>query len=91
MPFSFCPYCRLPLPYLSGFWLLIILLVLNSGPAYAEWVSIGSTDDGMTAYGDPDTICRKRRDGENVVIVRLSDHAIRGEYTELVEKRSQRV
>ena len=39
--------------------LLIKLLVLSSGPAYAEWVAIGSTDDGMTAYADPDTIRRK--------------------------------
>ena len=39
--------------------LLIALLVLSSGPAYAEWVAIGSTDDGMTAYADPDTIRRK--------------------------------
>ena len=73
MPFSIRPYCRLPLPYLSGFWLLIILLVLNSGPAYAEWVSIGSTDDGMTAYGDPDTICRK---GEMVKMWSLFDFQI---------------
>ena len=36
--------------------LLIALLVLSSGPAYAEWVAIGSADDGMTAYVDPDTI-----------------------------------
>ena len=39
--------------------LLITLLVLSGGPAYAEWVAIGSTDDGMTAYADPDTIRRK--------------------------------
>jgi len=38
---------------------LITLLLLNSGAAYAEWVAIGSTDDGMTAYADPDTIRRK--------------------------------
>jgi hypothetical protein len=35
---------------------LITLLVLSSGPAYAEWVKIGTTDDGMTIYVDPDTI-----------------------------------
>jgi hypothetical protein len=39
--------------------LLITLLVLSGGPAYGEWVAIGSTDDGMTAYADPDTIRRK--------------------------------
>ena len=49
------PFFKLPLAYLSVFWLLITLLVVSSGPAYAEWVAIGSTDDGMTAYADPDT------------------------------------
>ena len=39
--------------------LLITFLVLSGGPAYGEWVAIGSTDDGMTAYADPDTIRRK--------------------------------
>ena len=62
MPFSIRP-CRrilkLPLAYCLGFWLLITLLVLSSGPAYAEWVAIGSTDDGMTVYADPDTVRRK--------------------------------
>jgi hypothetical protein len=38
---------------------LLMLLIVSSGPAYAEWVSIGSTDDGTTAYADPDTIRRK--------------------------------
>jgi hypothetical protein len=39
--------------------LLITLLVLSGGPAYGEWVATGSTDDGITAYTDPDTIRRK--------------------------------
>ena len=39
--------------------LLITLLVLSCGPAYGEWVVAGSTDDGITAYADPDTIRRK--------------------------------
>jgi len=39
--------------------LLITLLVLSSGPTYGEWVATGSTDDGITAYADPDTIRRK--------------------------------
>jgi hypothetical protein len=40
--------------------LLITLLVLSSGPAYAEWVKVGETDDGMTVYYDPATIRRNR-------------------------------
>jgi len=43
MPFSLRPFRRfpvhkLPLAYISGFWLLTTLLVLSSSPAYAEWV-----------------------------------------------------
>ena|SRR2546430_7958131 len=53
------PFLKLPLAYFSGFWLLITLLVLSSAPAYAEWVAVGTTDDGMTTYADPDTISRK--------------------------------
>ena len=40
--------------------LLITLLVLSSGPSYAEWVPIDVNDRGMTTYVDPDTIRRKR-------------------------------
>lgn len=41
--------------------LLIILLFLSSAPAYAEWVSVSSSETlgGYTAYLDPDTIRRK--------------------------------
>jgi hypothetical protein len=40
--------------------LLITLLVLNSGPVYAEWVLTSGNDDaGLTVYVDPDTIRRK--------------------------------
>ena len=41
--------------------LLITLLLLSSGPAYAEWVSVSSSEDldGYAAYLDPDTIRRK--------------------------------
>jgi hypothetical protein len=35
------PFLTLPLAYVLGFGALITLLVLNSGPAYAEWVAIG--------------------------------------------------
>jgi hypothetical protein len=59
MPFSIRPFHRLPLAYWSGFWSLTILLLLSSGPVYAEWVSIGDTDSGMMVYVDPDTIRRK--------------------------------
>ena len=40
MPFLIRPYRRVPLAYFSGFWLLIMLLVLSSRPAYAEWVKL---------------------------------------------------
>jgi len=59
MPVSIRSYRRLSLVYFSGFISLTILLLLSTGPVYAEWVAIGSTDDGMTAYADPDTIHRK--------------------------------
>jgi len=50
-----------PLPAcLFGFWLLLIVLVLSSGPVYAEWV-LTSGDDvtGLKVYVDPDSIRRK--------------------------------
>ena len=59
MPFSIRPYRRLPLAYFSGLMSLTTLLLLCTGPVCAEWVAIGSTDDGTTAYADPDTIRRK--------------------------------
>jgi hypothetical protein len=53
------PFLKLPLAYCLGFWLLITLLVLSSGPAYAEWVLVHKGKDGMTVYVNPDTIRRK--------------------------------
>jgi len=53
--------------------LLIALLVLSNGPAYAEWVAIGSADDGMTAYVDPDTIRGKEEKEEMVKMWVLFD------------------
>jgi hypothetical protein len=52
---------KLPLACLLVFWLLITLLVLNSSPAYAEWVWISFTksEGGYDVYADPDTIRRK--------------------------------
>ena len=41
--------------------LLITLLLLSSGPAYAEWVKVSDSNEaGMTVYADPDTIRRNR-------------------------------
>ena len=74
MPFSIRPYRRflkLPMAYISGFWLLITLLVLSSGPAYAEWVRIDKTEDGQTTYADPGTI---RRNGDLVKMWYLLDY-----------------
>jgi membrane associated rhomboid family serine protease len=46
------PFLTLPLAYVLGFWALITLLVLNNGPAYAEWVAIGYSESlgGYTVY-----------------------------------------
>jgi len=88
MPFTIRPYCRLPVPcsvaynaglflklplaYLLGFWLLITLLVLSTGPVYAEWVLTSGDDEaGMTVYVDPDTI---RRKGNLVKMWQLYDY-----------------
>ena len=53
--------------------LLITLLVLSSGPAYAEWVLIDENDRGMSTYVDPDTI---RRKGDLVKIWQMFDEKI---------------
>ena len=58
MPFTVWPLHRLPLAYILGFWLLLTLLLLSMGPAYAEWVKINESDT-FTVYADPDTISRK--------------------------------
>jgi hypothetical protein len=39
---------------------LITLLLLSSGPAYAEWVAFGTTVNEATVYVDPATIRHKR-------------------------------
>jgi len=40
--------------------LLIALLVLSGGPAYAEWMAVGGNEEaGVTVYADPGTIRRK--------------------------------
>lgn len=65
MPFHIRPFLTLSLA-------LITLLVLRSGPVYAEWVLTGSNGEkGMTVYVDPDTI---RRKGNLVKMWVLSDY-----------------
>jgi len=70
MPFSIRPFRRLPLTYFLGFWSLITLLVLSSGPAYAEWMSLGASDSGTTVYAGPATM---RREGDLVKMLVLLD------------------
>lgn len=86
MPLSIRPYRRLPLAHFFRLVSLTTLLVLSSGPAYAEWVSVGSTDDGMTAYADPDTI---RRKGEMVKMWSLFDFQIM-QYVEGISSLSKK-
>ena len=50
--------------------LLIVLLMLSSGPAYAEWMSLGSSESGTTVYADPATM---RRGGDLVKMLVLFD------------------
>lgn len=56
MPFSIRPFRRVPLTYLSGFTSLIALLLLSCVSAYAEWVPLGGSDSGTTAYVDTGTL-----------------------------------
>jgi len=53
-------FLKLPLAYWPVFGLLITLLVLSSGPVYAEWVLLSKNDQtDMTVYVDPASIRRK--------------------------------
>jgi hypothetical protein len=56
---------------------LITLLLLSNGPAYAEWVEIGtgggSDEQRVTAYVDRDTV---RRKGNQVKLWELYDYTI---------------
>ena len=80
MPFSIRPYRRFPVPFLKlplvyflGFGSLITLLVLSSGPAYAEWVAVEKhyqVPGLQTVYVDPDTI---RKEGNLVTLWQLID------------------
>ena len=71
------PFLKLPLGYLLGFWLLIMILVLNVGPAYAEWVAVVSSESagGYVVYVDPDTI---RHEEDGVEMWELYDYKKRG-------------
>jgi hypothetical protein len=63
---------KLPLASCSVFWLLSMFLVLNSGPASAEWVLVSVVDQaGVTIYVDPATIHRK---GDRVTMGELIDY-----------------
>ena len=63
----------LPLAYCcSVFWFLSMFLVLNSGPTYAEWVSVSVVPQaGFTIYVDPASIHRK---GDRVEVLELIDY-----------------
>jgi hypothetical protein len=84
MPFSISSFRRFPvqcavtynagpflklLTYFSGFGMLLTLLV-SSGPACAEWMSLGASDSGTTVYADPATM---RREGDLVKMLVLFD------------------
>jgi len=52
--------------------LLITLLVLSSGPAYAEWEAVSVVDQaGLTVHVDPTTI---HRTGDRVTMEELIDY-----------------
>ena len=62
-------FLKLALAYFSGFGTVITLLVLSSGPVYAEWVSVAVLDQaGVIIYADSNTI---RRQGDRVKIWEL--------------------
>ena len=84
MPFSISSFRRFPvqcpvaynagpflklLTYFLGFGMLLTLLV-SSGPACAEWMSLGASDSGTTVYADPATM---RREGDLVKMLVLFD------------------
>ncbi len=85
MPFSIRPFLRFPvhcaIMYNAGslftqpltcvlsFGILLTLL-LSSGPAYAEWMSLGESDAGTTVYADSATM---RREGDLVKMSVLFD------------------
>lgn len=77
MPFTIRPRCRLPLIYFLRFMAFIAFLILSSGPVYADWVAIISSESsgGYTVYVDPDNI---RHEEDGVEMWELYDHETRG-------------
>ena len=71
MPFLIRPFRPLPLNSCVGLWFLITLLVLSSGPAYAEWVRALNHQTDPTLYVDSNTI---RRNGTVVRWWELLDY-----------------
>jgi hypothetical protein len=64
--------CKLPLVFFLGFWVLITLLTMSSGAAYAGWVLTSGDDEaGLTVFVDPDSI---RRKGNLVKMWQLYDY-----------------
>ena len=63
------PLCQ-PVYYWLGIGSLLLLLWMNSGPAYAEWVSLGDTDSGTRVYVDRSTLLSK---GDRVTMWILYD------------------
>ena len=62
-------FFTLPLTYVLSFGILLTLLV-SSGPASAEWMSLGESDAGTTVYADSATM---RREGDLVKMSVLFD------------------
>jgi hypothetical protein len=56
---------------MTRLFLIVLLVLLSSGPAHAEWVSFAESDSGATVYVDRDTI---RRNGDVVKWWELMDH-----------------
>ena len=59
MPFTLRPFRRFPPAYFSGFWLLIMTLVLSSAPAYAEWVLVSGDDSLLDIATESTTLKRE--------------------------------
>ena len=64
---------------------LIALLVLNSGPAYAEWVLVSRSAE-MDVYVDPDTV---RRKGDRVKMWELHDYKTPDNFESALSARTQ--
>ncbi|MGQ0695303.1 MAG: surface-adhesin E family protein [Nitrospiraceae bacterium] len=74
VPHNARPFLKLPLACCLGFGSLVSLLLLSSGPVYAEWVEIEKRYQSpglQTVYFDPDTI---RREGSLVTLWQLTDY-----------------